>query len=131
MAGEAQPFPEATGGSQLSMPMQHLLHAMLYGGKCLGYQNLPFTDAVAVALTIPANAKIALIVVERVGAVADENKIARFREDGADPTAANGMPLGNNGSVEIKGTQNLAAFKIIGIDAGISHVAHIQYYGQG
>lgn len=125
------PYPEANSDEQLSLNPNHLLHAILHGGRCLGYESLAFDDAAAVQLTVPPNTRAAIIVVEAQGAVANENRIARFREDGVDPTAALGMPLGNNGSVEIKGSNNLAAFRIIGIDAAVSHIAHIQYYGVG
>jgi hypothetical protein len=126
-----QPYPESDTGDAMSLNTNHLLHAILYGGKCLSYEQLVFDDAPAVVLpNIPVNARSAIIVIENTGgAMADENKIARFREDGTAPTADIGMPLGNNGSVEVKGSQNLAEFQIIGIDAGATHILRVQYYG--
>lgn len=122
-----------------------LLAGMLWGGKCIGYRQLNVTDVAAVGFDnipdpdaggpltagIPAGAKYAICVLEAGVADVDKARVARFRTDAINPTAAVGMPVGDNGSFEIKGSDNLAAFRIIGINAGVTHVLRIEFYGEG
>jgi hypothetical protein len=82
----------------------------------LGYQQLPVA-AVAVGLTVPVGARLALIQAE----TAD----VRWRDDVA-PTATVGMRLENGSSFEYSG--NLAAIQFIR-RTGASAVLNISYYG--
>lgn len=123
-------YPSPNNGNRSTT--EDILSAILHGGKCLGYEALAFDDAPAVALTVPPGAQYAIAVLEADATEAGLPRVARFRTNAsADPTAVIGMPLGDNGSVEIKGADNLVTFKIIGITAGKSHSLKIEYYGAG
>lgn len=105
-----------------------LMQNAIRGGTCIGYENLVVTDAAAVAPTIPADTVQARLIVAANAATAIAGRALRFREDGTDPTAANGMLLGDLSVYFISNPANLANLKLIGIDAGLSHNVHIQYY---
>lgn len=128
-----QKYPEfdSTSGG-LDGSMLDFLSAILYGGKCVGLETVNFDDDPAIALpSIPPTAKAALVIIEADATEADAARVARFRQDGTNPTAVMGMPVGDNGSFEIKGSANLAAFRIIGITAGKTHKLTVEYYGAG
>ncbi len=123
-------YPEQDSGSMFNGSMIDYLDAILYGGKCVGYQEFDVDDNPAVSLTVPVGAKACVIVVEAGGSPANANRVARFREDGTAPTALIGMPIGDNGSVEVKGTTNMTNFKIIATEV-LTHKVRVQYYGAG
>lgn len=109
------------------------LSALLYGGKCLGYENIAVDDTAEVSLDAANNfpaKRYALLYVEAGSGVADAVKVIRWREDGVAPTASEGMPLGDNGTLDVKG-DNIADFGMIGIDVGITHSVKVLYYGKG
>ena len=122
----------------------NFLSALLHGGKSLGYRSFTFNDAAAKAFSdiadpdgggplaagIPSGAVYAICVIEADATQADQARVARFRCDNTAPTAAEGMPLGDNGSFEVKG-DNLNTFKIIGITAGKTHTVRVEFYGAG
>lgn len=128
-----QQYPESDSTSGgLNGSVVGYLSAILYGGKCLLLNEAPFDDTAEIQLpSIPDGAKAALVIIEADATEADAARVARFRQDGANPTAAIGMPVGDNGSFEIKGSANLAAFRIIGITAGKTHKLTVEYYGAG
>lgn len=107
------------------------IYAALQGYPCLGYQNLNVPDtAGGQALTVPTNAKYAIVVCEAAGSPANSKKVVRFTEDGSTlPTASVGQPIGDCGIYEVQGAANLAAFKAIAVDAGLTPVLKIQYFG--
>lgn len=109
------------------------LNALLYGGKCLGYREVTFSNGAAIALpeilAAMAGANAVIIYLEAAAADVNKPRVARYREDGVDPTAAIGMPLGDDGILEISGRANVEAFRIIGISAEVQTI-RIQYYGQ-
>jgi len=124
------PDPQASDPTR-SLESKYL-NALLYGGKCLLYAEVTFDDDPAIALpTIPDNAHTAIVYIEAGAADIDKSRVARYREDGTNPAAAAGMAIGDDGIVEISGRANLEAFKIIGINAGVTHTLRVQYYGQG
>lgn len=124
-------FDNANGNLPLSKETQYL-NALLYGGKCLGYFEITFGSGAAIPLpTIPDGAQTAIIYIEAGVADVDKGRVARYREDNAAPTAAAGMPIGDDGVMEITGRANLDGFKIIGINGGVTHTLRVQYYGQG
>jgi hypothetical protein len=109
------------------------LRAFLKGGICIGHEYIDVTDAAVKTLTKPAdaegnNASYALLVLEGDSTSADLSKCVRWTMEGTDPTAADGMPLGDNGVFEIQNETNLDAFKVIGIEAGKTHKLRVAYY---
>ena len=136
-----QRFPEKRSNDpmEFSGSVESLLHAILHGGKMIQYSQITITGAAktfanAVALGVgaaglPPGARAALCVLEAAVAEVNAPRVARFRTDSGAPTAANGMSVGDNGSFEINGTENLSDFQIIGIIGGNSHILHIAFYG--
>lgn len=106
---------------------EKLLFYLLRGKTASGKQILPVTDASA-ALTVPSDAYSAIIVIIAHASAVRTDDVARFWEDGSIPTAAQGLVLGDRTPYEIKGRDNLSNFKIIGVDAGLTHSLQIQYY---
>ncbi|HMV91525.1 MAG TPA: hypothetical protein PJ995_21530 [Cyclobacteriaceae bacterium] len=126
-----QAFPERDSQVPGLPPVQDYFDAMLYGGKCLEFYSFEVDNTVAVSLVIPTGAKMCVLVAEAGGSPANINRIMRFTEDPAtEPTATDGMPIGDNGIVEIKGTSNMEAFSIISTEA-LTHVCQVQFYGEG
>jgi len=105
-----------------------LLIGILRGGKCVGHENIDVDDTAAVSLTIPGTASFALITIEADGTAATPSKCVRWYMDGNSPTAADGMPLGDLGTLEIKNASDLANFEIIGIEVGKTHKMRVAYY---
>jgi hypothetical protein len=105
---------------------------MISGGRCLGYTEFLAVDGVSKGLTnIPEGTLYALIVAEVMPGYGGANDIlVRYRQDGVDPAIdSSGMPLGHLGVVEIKGADNLAAFKVISATAGFDQIIRVEYYG--
>lgn len=86
----------------------------------VGYEILT-VGATAAALTVPANATKALLVVEGTST----NRL-RFRVDGTDPTASVGTPLQNTQTLTVEGAETLAAFRAIRAD-GVDMTLHVMY----
>ncbi len=145
MATKSKQMPEQAAGNDTGSTTNDYLDAILWGGQCVGYRKLTVTDAAAVgfadiadpdaggplAAGLPPGAQYAICVLEADNADVDKARVGRFRCDATAPTAAEGMPVGDNGSFEIKGTDNLNNFKIIGINAGKTHTLRIEFYGKG
>ena len=93
-----------------------------------GYEDLSVTDMEVAQLTIPENAISATISIEADTSVTDKTRVIRFKENGSDPSANSGIALGDNDLYEITGRWNLESFRVIGIEAGKSHVLRVQYY---
>lgn len=92
--------------------------------NCVGFESISVGNDVE-TLTIPDRAKIANI---RIEANAASTVPIRFREDGQDPTAADGMPLYNTEVYSIR-PGCLATFKMISGDAANTQKVNISYYG--
>lgn len=75
-------------------------------------------------LTVPTNAKYALIVVESDA----EGTAVRYWQDGSSPTANEGIPRADQGGLDIVEKQNLINFRIIQAQAG-THNLQVQYFG--
>jgi len=107
-----------------------LQNDLVNGKLCIGYEKLAVGSGAAVGFAaIPARAETCIMVCEADATEAGLPRVVRFREDGvALPTAAEGMPLGDNGIWECKKRANLLAIKFIGITAGKTHSLKIQYY---
>ncbi len=95
---------------------------------CLLTKSVSFDDTVAVSLpNIPANANSALIVLEADSTSTTPERVAHLSEKET-PTAALGLPLADNTPYEIIGFENIAAFKVIGLEAGKTHKLQIEYF---
>jgi hypothetical protein len=69
--------------------------SMPFSGAPNGYQNVTQSGTTALALTVPAGAVGAIVVVS--------TQAARFRADGTDPTATVGMPVAAGGTLALTG----------------------------
>lgn len=93
----------------------------------IGYQKLE-VDATAggLSLTVPANAKYALIVTE-----SDVSGYAiRYLECGntvSTVTSSNGIPRANGDAFDIQGAENMRNFRVIEAQAGATYI-NVQYY---
>jgi hypothetical protein len=105
-----------------------LLYALLTGGECAGFETLLVDADNVSALNPPENSVYALLVMEADETSADKSRVGRFREDGEQPTALEGIPLGDLTTYEVKGKFNLLNFLIIGIEAGKVHSLRVQYF---
>lgn len=83
----------------------------------LGYRKVTSLDAAKGLGTIPAGARYALIAVSGAG--------IRWRDDGTDPTSANGMPAAADSSLIYDGP--LASFRAI--QTAASAVLDVAFYG--
>ncbi len=112
-----------------------LLYGILTGMKCLKYVQFSLTDTTIGLPAIPNDptsavvATKAVIVIEAGVGTTDTSKVARFMEDNNLPTPSIGMPLGSLDVYECGSMENIEAFRIIGIDAGVNHIVNVAYYG--
>jgi len=84
----------------------------------LGYQQIDTaTLASATALTVPAGARIALVVVGGGQAV-------RWRDDGSDPSGTVGMPIADGATLPYAG--DLTKIKFIRVASGA--ILNVSYY---
>lgn len=113
-------------GNQSKSYQSLLLRAALNGYKAFGFQQLTVANSV-VNLTIPADAKYALIVVEST----ISTNCIRYLEFGGSNTVVAagtvGIPVSNGSVFDITDAQNLAGFQAIQEGAG-THKLNIQYY---
>lgn len=109
--------------------ISRILGVDLNGRKCIGEQVLSLTDNSTVkTLTIPDTAQSALIIAEAGASPANSSKIVRFYESGTTPTTSNGYVLGDLDTYEVVNLTNLQNFKVIGLDAAVTHKLQILYY---
>lgn len=94
----------------------------------IGKQVLSFDDSPAVALTIPTGATYAEVSLVADATVASTSNVARFWTDGSTPTATEGLSRNHLAAWDIIGGDNLANFKIIGVEAGKTHVLNVLYF---
>lgn len=85
--------------------------------RALGYQQITTVSA-AVGLTLPAGTSRARVTVS--------GQAVRYRDDGANPTAAVGMPLAAGSTTDF-GTQQLSQLRFI--EAAASATLDVSYYG--
>ena len=101
--------------------IKDLLKLTRYNLVACGYEKLTVAGA-AVSLTVPTEAKYALIVLQSSIAT----PAIRYLEYST-PTATDGIPRSDLDAFDIHGYQNLINFKAIQVGAG-THTLHIQYY---
>lgn len=105
-----------------------LLIDVIKGAECFDYQQLTVDHTAAVALTIPADAKQCLIMVDADAGITRLGRAIRWRHDGTAPTASVGMLFGDLSILHITNDLNMANMKMIGIDTGLSHTVNVHYY---
>jgi hypothetical protein len=108
-----------------------LLHGLITGGECIGYQELNVFAPYVSQLTIPEGALYALIICEADISSVDKTKVIRFKQFDTinnPPNPYYGMPLGDLGVLEIKGKKNLEDFRATGTEYWKYHVLRIEYY---
>ncbi len=93
-----------------------------------GYEDLTVDDTEAKGLTVPDNAVSASVFFEIADSATNKARALRYKENGTYPTANSGQPFGDGDVLELFGKSSLDNFKIIGIEAGKSHILRIQYY---
>ena len=109
-----------------------LLYALLTGGDCIGYEDLPIYSMYPNGLSYPDKTAYALVIVEADASTSNKAQVMWFREfdsQNIPPTALSGMPLGHLSIYEVKGAHNLAHFQAIGIEPNKVHTLRIQYFG--
>jgi hypothetical protein len=123
-------LPELQDGDPIGGPIKWQ-SGLLYGGRALGIEKISVTSLAVKQFTVPAGAKMAILCVDADQTATDLNKVIHWTEDGTDPTttsAGNGMLLGDNSVLEIRGSLNVAAFKMISREVK-TNVVRVQYYG--
>lgn len=93
-----------------------------------GYYDLLIDGNEAKQLVVPQEAVSAVIVVEADASSTSFQRVVRFKENGSDPTANSGFALGENDMYSIIGKQNLANFKVIGIENDKIHTLRGQFF---
>jgi hypothetical protein len=91
--------------------------------RAISNQQLTVDGTVA-KLTVPTNAKYALIVPESSAT----GTAIRYWLDGSIPTTTEGIPRGNLDAFDIVEKQNLENFRITQAQAG-THNLQVQYFG--
>jgi hypothetical protein len=108
-----------------------LLYALLMGGISAGIETLAVTQGANAVLTPPAGAKYAFIQVESNSGSADLQKTIVYTQDGTSPNGTSTPKIGiiqsDGGALEIKGSTNLANFKVRSIE-NLTHYLHIEYF---
>jgi hypothetical protein len=92
----------------------------------IGHEVVTFSTNGVYSLTVPAQAKYALCVLEEVGG-SGSTKIIRYFMDNSLPTTSLGIPKGDMEAFDIAGYSNLTSFKAIKI-AGGNHILTVQYF---
>ena len=96
--------------------------------SCLLTTSVSFDNIAAMPLpNIPANASTAIVVLEADSTSSTPERAAHLSEKQT-PTSVLGLPLADNTPYEIIGADNIAAFKVIGIEAGKTHKLQIEYF---
>lgn len=104
--------------------LSELLKLTKYKLVSNGYQKLTVAGT-AVSLTIPADSRYALMVVDSTIATPAIRYL--LQGDKTLPTATDGLQKLTAAEIEIEGYQNLINFRAIQVGAG-THVLHIQYF---
>jgi hypothetical protein len=97
--------------------MEQSMSTMVVPGNSqpCGYEQIPCNTAQS--LTVPNNARWAIFKAEA--------QTVRIRDDGTDPTATVGLPLGTSDSLFYSG--NLSGVRVIAATAG--GILNVLYYG--
>lgn len=123
---------------QLLKDLRDLIAKEGNGRTCVGYQKLAVTNAAVLRLTVPnpANGPVmsAEITVESAGST-NAAAAVRYTIDnrtnpatGAAGANVDGAPLGDFDTVEILGSTNVNAFRVIACDAANTKYLKIHYF---
>jgi hypothetical protein len=93
-----------------------------------GYEDLEVDDTEAKPLTVPEGAVSASVFFEVDASATNKLRALRYKENGTDPTANSGQAFGDGDVLELFGKTSLDNFKVIGIEAGKTHILRVQYY---
>ena len=107
-----------------------LLAANHYKG--VSHQDLALTYNVATFLTVPSNAKYAIVQIEAniLATVTDTTKVGRYWVDGSDPSLTSGIYIGIGSILDMYDFHNLKKWKFIRTDNTATVITlRIQYYG--
>lgn len=123
---------------QLLKDLRDLIAKEGNGRNCIGYQKLAVTNAAVLKLTIPQGvngpAMSAEITVESAGSTVAAAAVrytidnATNPQTGAAGANVDGTPLGDFDTIEILGSTNLAAFRVIACDAANTKYLKIHYF---
>ena len=103
---------------RFSNTTNELLAGLLGGGMCLGSAKLELdTDLSTPMPARPEGTKYALIIAEANASTVDTSRIIRYKMDGTDPDATNGMPMGDLTAIEVYYEANLANLRFIRLEA--------------
>jgi len=106
-----------------------MLYTLIFQGECIAYVTIMVDDEAVRSFNIPVEARYAMLITESDPNQNNKDLIIRFREDGSNPSADEGMPLGDMGVYEVKGKENMSQFRMIGIEAGKQHKVRVQFFG--
>lgn len=95
-----------------------VLSLEIRGKVCIGYQSIQLSNSIVSTLSVPKGAISAELTLEINDANTAKMVGARYTLHGADPeTGATsdklGIPIGDGDTIEIRGGDNLASFRII------------------
>lgn len=104
-----------------------LIYMLFFQGECIGTFTMMIGSA---PQTLPylSEAKYAILVAEADSHQVNKDVIIRFSEDGNQPSANAGMPIGHMGVYEVKGRENIERFCMIGTEEEMNTMVNIQFY---
>ena len=109
------------------------LSGLLYGGQVIAYATLQVGAAIPVGLpdlaadSLLKQTKRIVIAIEAAAGTAYLPMVMRYKMDGTEPTASEGMPLGHLGVLDAGHYINLKNLKFVGIEAGKTHKVTVEF----
>lgn len=104
------------------------------GKGCIGYQSIPLSTAAVSTLSIPIGAVTAELTLEINDAQTPHAVGARYTLNGTTPqtgglSSNTGVPIGDGDTIELRGGDNLSAFKMIDSGTGSNtRYLKVQYF---
>jgi hypothetical protein len=96
-----------------------------------GFQDLEVTELSVVSLTRPTSPLIGnacTISVEADSTSTDKLRVVRYTLNQQDPDTDLGQALGDNDFLELRNSEQVRNFRVIGLEAGKTHKLKIQYF---
>ncbi len=112
--------------SNFDQIFRKLLTSLTTEHRAISNETITFSTANVYSLTVPDQARYALMVLEEAGATGTA-KVIRYWEDGSNPDAATGIARGDLDAWDVMSYSNLKSFKAIRVTAN-SHKLFVQYY---